>query len=73
MARKEVRAEVAGRVWTIDVKVGDRVAAEDILLVLESMKMEIPVLAPAAGTVAEIRVEREEAVEEGAVIVLLET
>jgi acetyl-CoA carboxylase biotin carboxyl carrier protein len=73
MARKQVRAEVAGRVWTIEVKVGDRVAPEDILLVLESMKMEIPVLAPVAGTVAEIKVEREEAVEEGAVLAAIDT
>jgi acetyl-CoA carboxylase biotin carboxyl carrier protein len=73
MARKEVRAEVAGRVWTIEVKVGDRIAAEDVLLVLESMKMEIPVLAPVGGTVAEIRVEREATVEEGAVVAAIDT
>jgi len=73
MARKEVRSEVAGKVWTIDSKVGDRVAVEDILLVLESMKMEIPVHAPVAGTIAEIRVAAEESVEEGAVVAVIET
>ena len=73
MARKDVRAEVTGRVWQIEVKVGDRVAAEDVLIILESMKMEIPVLAPVAGTVAELRVEPEQHVEEGAVVASIET
>jgi biotin carboxyl carrier protein len=72
MARKEVRSEVTGKVWQIEVKVGDRVAAEDVLLILESMKMEIPILAPIAGTVAELRVALEEAVEEGAVVAAIE-
>ncbi|HUH85734.1 MAG TPA: biotin/lipoyl-binding carrier protein [Stellaceae bacterium] len=73
MARKEVRSEVSGKVWQIEVKVGDRVAAEDVLIILESMKMEIPVLAPIAGTVAELRVALEQAVEEGAVVAAIET
>jgi biotin carboxyl carrier protein len=73
MARKEVRSEVTGKVWQIEVKVGDRVAAEDVLLILESMKMEIPILAPIAGTVAELRVTLEEAVEEGAVVAAIES
>jgi len=73
MARKEVRSEVTGKVWQIEVKVGDRVAAEDVLLILESMKMEIPILAPIAGTVAELRVALEEAVEEGAVVAAIES
>ncbi len=72
MARKEVRSEVSGKVWQIEVKVGDRVAAEDVLLILESMKMEIPVLAPIAGTVAELRVALEQSVEEGAVVAAIE-
>jgi acetyl-CoA carboxylase biotin carboxyl carrier protein len=73
MARKEVKAEVTGKVWTVDSKVGDRVGADDVLLVLESMKMEIPVHAPVAGTVAEIRVVPEETVQEGAVVAVIET
>ena len=73
MARKEVRSEVSGKVWQIEVKVGDRVAAEDVLLILESMKMEIPVLAPIAGTVAELLVALEQSVEEGAVVAAIET
>jgi acetyl-CoA carboxylase biotin carboxyl carrier protein len=72
MARKEVRSEVSGKVWQIEVKVGDRVAADDVLLILESMKMEIPILAPIAGTVAELRVALEQSVEEGAVVAAID-
>ncbi len=73
MARKEVKSDVTGRVWQIEVKVGDRVAAEDVLIILESMKMEIPVLAPVAGIVAELRVEPEQSVEEGSIVAAIET
>ena len=73
MARKSVKTEIAGRVWKIEVKVGDRVDADDTLLILESMKMEIPVLAPVGGTVVEIGVGPEEMVAEGAVVAAIET
>ncbi len=73
MARKEVKSDVTGRVWQIEVKVGDRVAAEDVLIILESMKMEIPVLAPVAGIVAELRVEPEQSVVEGSIVAAIET
>jgi acetyl-CoA carboxylase biotin carboxyl carrier protein len=52
--------------------VGDAVAEEDVLLILESMKMEIPVEAPCAGRVAEIRVREGESIEEGAVLAVIE-
>lgn len=51
-----VRSEIAANVWKIEVKAGDRVEAEQPLAILESMKMEIPVEAPAAGVVAEVLV-----------------
>jgi acetyl-CoA carboxylase biotin carboxyl carrier protein len=73
MARRDVRSEVAGRVWKIEAEVGRRVAAADPILILESMKMEIPVHAPVAGTVAAILVEPEEMVEEDQVVATLET
>lgn len=73
MTRKEVESEVTGNVWKIEVKVGDQVAEEDTLMILESMKMEIPVESPVAGTVAEILVHTEEQVEEGQVVAILET
>ena len=68
----EVRAELVGNVWKIRTEVGAKVAEEDELLILESMKMEIPVTAPRAGTVKEIRVKEGEVVKEGQVLVVLE-
>ena len=62
----EVKAELVGNVWKVRTSVGAQVAEEDELLVLESMKMEIPVTAPRAGTVKEVRVK------EGQVLVILE-
>ena len=56
MARHAVESEVAGSVWKIEVAVGDKVAKGDVLIILESMKMEIPVESPVAGEVEEIRV-----------------
>ena len=49
-----VRADIAANVWKVEVAVGDRVEPEQVLAILESMKMEIPVEAPAGGTVAEV-------------------
>ncbi|MFN9775466.1 MAG: biotin/lipoyl-binding carrier protein [Burkholderiales bacterium] len=66
-----VRTEVAGSVWKVEVSVGQAVAAGDALVIVESMKMEIPVEAPAAGTVAEIRVAEGDRVAEGAIVVTL--
>jgi acetyl-CoA carboxylase biotin carboxyl carrier protein len=67
----EVRAEMVANVLQIVVAPADRVAAGDTLLLLESMKMEIPVLAEAGGTVAEIRVTEGDVVQEGDVLVVL--
>ena len=64
----QVRTEVAGNVWKIEVVVGQTVAEGDVLVIIESMKMEIPVEAPAAGTVRALRVAEGEAVAEGAVV-----
>lgn len=66
-----VCSEVAGSVWKIEVSVGQRVAAGDALVIVESMKMEIPIEAASAGTVAEIRVAQGERIAEGAVVVVL--
>lgn len=67
----EIESEVTGNVWKVEVNVGDRVAAGDVLIILESMKMEIPIEAPVAGTVSELRVKKEDAVQEGQVVVVL--
>ncbi|HXP05595.1 MAG TPA: biotin/lipoyl-binding carrier protein [Stellaceae bacterium] len=71
MAELRVKSEIAGSVWKIEVAVGDSVAEEDPLIILESMKMEIPLLAPRAGTVIEILVAEGEAIAEGDVAVIL--
>jgi len=71
MAELRVRSEIAGSVWKIEVAVGDKVAEDDPLLILESMKMEIPLLAPQAGVVREILVKEGEAVAEGDIAVIL--
>jgi len=68
----QVLAELVGTVWKITTTVGASVAEEDVLLILESMKMEISVTAPRAGTVKEIRVRETEVVKEGQVLVVLE-
>ena len=68
----EVAAEIAGNVWKIETTVGAQVEEEEVLLILESMKMEIPVEAPRAGRVAELRVAEGDSIEEGAVLVVLD-
>jgi biotin carboxyl carrier protein len=71
MADTRVRSEIAGSVWKIEVAVGDSVAEDDPLLILESMKMEIPLVAPRAGIVREILVVEGEPIAEGDVAVIL--
>lgn len=71
MASLKVRSEVTGTVWSIEVKEGDTVSEDQTLLVLESMKMEIPVGAPRAGTVLRVLVGPGEAVSEGQDVVVL--
>lgn len=72
MAEDKVRSEIAGSVWKIEVAVGDAVAEDDPLIVLESMKMEIPLLAPRAGIVREILVAEGDSIAEGEVALILE-
>jgi len=67
----EVCAEMVANVVTIVVATGAEVAAGDTLLILESMKMEIPVLAEYGGVVAEIKVTEGDVVQEGDVLVVL--
>lgn len=71
MAEIRVRSEIAGSIWKIEVAVGDTVAEDDPLIILESMKMEIPLLAPRAGVVREILVTEGEPIAEGDVAVIL--
>jgi acetyl-CoA carboxylase biotin carboxyl carrier protein len=68
----EIRAEMVANVWKIVVNQGDTVSDGDTLVILESMKMEIPVLAESAGTVAEIAVSEGDVVQEGDLIARLD-
>ena len=67
-----IEAHITGNIWKIEVAVGDTVEDGDTVVILESMKMEIPVEADDDGTVKEIRCEEGQAVSEGDVLVVLE-
>jgi acetyl-CoA carboxylase biotin carboxyl carrier protein len=67
----DVTAHITGTVWKIEVKVGQVVAAGETLVILESMKMEMPVEAAEGGTVKEIRVKETQSVAEGEVLVVI--
>jgi acetyl-CoA carboxylase biotin carboxyl carrier protein len=69
----KVVAEVAGKVWKIEARPGAQLAAEDSILILESMKMEIPVVAPRAGKLVELQVKEGDMVAEGQVVAILES
>ena len=64
MATTKILSEVTGTVWKVEKAVGDVVAAGDTIMILESMKMEIPVDAPDSGKITEITVAPEQLVEE---------
>ena len=72
MARIEIESDVTGTVWKIEVEEGSKVTEGQTLIILESMKIEIPVLTSDDGTVAEIMVEEEEAVAEGQAVIVID-
>jgi acetyl-CoA carboxylase biotin carboxyl carrier protein len=67
----DIEAHITGNVWKVEVKVGDQVSDGDTVVILESMKMEIPVEAEDDGVVKEIRCEEGQSVSEGDVLVVL--
>ena len=72
MALLDIKTEITGNVWKIVAKVGDKLAEDEPILMLESMTMEIPVSAPEAGTIREILVSEGQVVAEGTVVAKLE-
>ena len=68
----DIPAHITGTVWKIEVAVGDEVDLDDTVVILESMKMEMPVEAEDSGKVTEIRCEEGQSVSEGDVLVVLE-
>ena len=72
MARIEIKSEITGTVWKVISKQGDAVESGDTLIVIESMKMEIPVITEDAGTVKEILVKEKDPVAEGQVVAVLD-
>jgi acetyl-CoA carboxylase biotin carboxyl carrier protein len=68
----DVPAHITGTVWKIEVGVGDEVSDGDTVVILESMKMEMPVEVEDAGKIAEIRCEEGQSVQEGDVLVVLD-
>lgn len=67
----EVKAHITGTVWKIEVAPGAQVNEGDTLVILESMKMEMPVEAPCTGVVASIEIKEGQPVDEGKVLVLI--
>ena len=72
MSKIEVKSEITGSVWQIKSKPGDKVESGDTLIVIESMKMEIPVITEDPGVVLEILVKEKDPVSEGQVVAILE-
>ena len=72
MAKETVEVPITGKIISVDVKVGQVVKEGDVICVLESMKMENPILAPVDGTVTEIKVAVDQVVKPGEVIAVIE-
>jgi acetyl-CoA carboxylase biotin carboxyl carrier protein len=68
----KVVTEVAGKVWKLEARAGAQLAADDTILIMESMKMEIPVVAPVAGKLRALLVKEGDALNEGDVVAEIE-
>ncbi len=73
MAREVVEVPITGKICGINVKVGDKVAEGDVIVLIESMKMENPIMAPISGTIAELKVAMDQVVETGDTIAVIES
>jgi len=68
----DVESHISGTVWKVEVAVGDEVAEGDSIIILESMKMEVPVESPVAGRVTEVRCQKGDSVLEDQVVATVE-
>jgi len=69
---EEIKANMAGSIWKIHVNVGDKVSMGQEIVILESMKMEIPIATESAGVVKEVKMAEGDFVNEGDVIIVIE-
>jgi len=72
MPSLNITSEIAGQVWKIQAAVGQRVATDESVMIIEAMKMEIPIDAPRAGVIMEITVHEGETIKEGQIVARLE-
>jgi acetyl-CoA carboxylase biotin carboxyl carrier protein len=72
MAIIDVKAEISGSVWKIEAAIGDMLAEDDAIAILESMKMEIPIIAPEDGKLIEVLVAEGDTVADGDIIARIE-
>jgi biotin carboxyl carrier protein len=72
LARETVEVPITGKIVSVNVKAGDEVKEGDVLCILESMKMENPILAPVDGTIIEVGVVVEQVVKPGEIIAVIE-
>jgi len=73
MKKNELRSEVTGSVWKIKKQVGEEILEGDIVMILESMKMEIPVITEEPGRLVELKVSEEDTVAEGQIVAIVES
>ena len=73
MAIRTIKAELTGTVIAVEKQSGDAVAVDDILLIMESMKMEMPIVAPASGKIVTLSLAEGDTVTEGQVLATIET
>jgi len=72
LAQEVIEVPLTGRIISVNIKPGDAVKEGDVLCLLESMKMENPILAPVSGTVTKVEVEVEQVVKPGEIIAVIE-
>ena len=72
MAQEKIEVPITGKIISVNVKVGDEVKEGDILCLLESMKMENPILAPVNGTITQVGIAAEQTVQPGEIVAIIE-